>query len=590
MRALRPAGVAPAGEGTDLETPGRGRRWIVLLWSVALVAAIFLVVGHLGFQPTDEGNIAAQTHRLLDGQVPHRDVIFARPMGSALLHVIDFGVPMPLFEASRLIGIAEIVLYSVCLAWLIFDLAPSRWGLARSVAAAASALVNLHTFLLNGWYTTDGLVFVALGFVMLRSGLARDRRWVLRIGLLALGLAAVMKQSFAAASLLGLVWVVSAGRARPMRERVRSAASAAVLLAAPMLVYIAAITARGALDEFLGQILGADTVYGASFVTVFRRSGPRWELIAGLAGLVALLWVRRRAERSNAAALDVASRVGISLLVVGVVLAHRLAFRGSWAVILLWGVVAFVGWRAAVERTFDGVGAVLVLTGWMAALSWGYAVPNLVAGSLALYLLDRTWRGAARALPAAGTPARSRLVAAGIALAGLATGALFVAVRFAHPYGDRPEAELTASLRAASPEWGRIRTNPATASYLTELASCVRSHPARWTAALPDNPGIYPALDLRNPFPIDWMYPDEVAGEEERILQTARRLAREGDYTVLFQTYPIARLTEPGPFPPPAGPDSVPLARPLLTRIWRILDGTRFTCGPFVGVTAPASS
>ncbi len=40
----------------------------------------------MGYNPTDDGFVLAQSRRILDGQIPHRDFISVRPVASALLH------------------------------------------------------------------------------------------------------------------------------------------------------------------------------------------------------------------------------------------------------------------------------------------------------------------------------------------------------------------------------------------------------------------------------------------------------------------------------------------------------------------------
>src|SRR6266540_215976 len=249
--------------------PAWHRRALALLWPAGLTVVVFVTIGRIGFQPTDDGNVLAQTYRLLHGQVPHRDVIFARPMGSAFLHIVDYGLPMPLFEASRLIGVAEIVAYSMLFAWFVFDSSPARWGAARWLAASASALVNIHTFLVIAWYTTDGLLLVALGSVMLRSGLREERPWVRRAGLVVLGCAPLAKQSFYLAPVLGLIAVAWQGRSRSGAAQLKRVIGSGILLALPLSLYATGLAATHALSDFVDQVTGAKAVWGGDFVTRF---------------------------------------------------------------------------------------------------------------------------------------------------------------------------------------------------------------------------------------------------------------------------------------------------------------------------------
>src|SRR5438309_882525 len=145
-------------------------RWargaISLAWPVALVAAVYSAVGRIGFNPTDEGYVQAGSYRILLGQLAHRDWISPRPVFSSVIHTVDFLVPAPLFEVSRVIALFEFAGYAILLAWFIYESPPWHWGPVRIAAAAASMLVNLHTFLLTSWYTVDGLLCSAIGLVL----------------------------------------------------------------------------------------------------------------------------------------------------------------------------------------------------------------------------------------------------------------------------------------------------------------------------------------------------------------------------------------------------------------------------------------
>jgi hypothetical protein len=114
----------------------------------------------------------------------------------------------------------------------------------------------------------------------------------------------------------------------------------------------------------------------------------------------------------------------------------------------------------------------------------------------------------------------------------------------------------------------------------------VDAYPARQVAVLPDNPGIYPALELKNPFPVDWMIPLWIFHESPRILSSATALDRSGDYLVLFQTFAAADLAERQQLPRAGPGDAVYfesggfLTREILSR----LHGKKIYCGPFLGV------
>src|SRR5690349_11471336 len=66
---------------------GRALRVDGLLFLALAPLVTHLAFSWIGFNPTDDGFVLAYGRRLLDGQVPHRDFITIRPVGSALLHL-----------------------------------------------------------------------------------------------------------------------------------------------------------------------------------------------------------------------------------------------------------------------------------------------------------------------------------------------------------------------------------------------------------------------------------------------------------------------------------------------------------------------
>jgi len=571
------------------------RRLATVLWPVGLVTWVFVRFAPLGYNPTDDGYVISQARRILLGEVPHRDLVSPRPLGSALLHVLDFAVPLPLLEASRLVALVEFTGYSLLFAWLVYRRPPGTWGPAHVLGAAGSTMVNLHAFPLMSWQTTDGLTCLAAGMVLLEVGLERDRRGLLRVGLLCLGAAGLMKQSFLPALPLGLVRVGWGRRRMGWWPWVRAMIAAGVLLAAPLLAYGGFVAALGGVEAMRAQLSAPVPPFVRELLGVFKAEPTRsavmrrLSMILGLLVAVRLLrWGARRAAR-RAAALgtlaQVAVRGWLSFVVVGIALNGRLLYDGGWAAELVWALVVVLLIEAIADRVLDGPGLVLLAAAWMTQLSWGYAFPNLIAGSVALCVLHRIWLG----LDVSFT--RPWLLRLPLEFGALALAALvistFVDTRKLASYSDEPEPRLTFPLSTVAPAFGRIRTNPTTGRYLEELATCVRRYPARWVAVLPDNPGLYPALHLDNPFPLDWMYPLEVQGSERRIVEAARTLDERGDYLVLFQTVSAYELAWRKDIAM-ATPESAPFFRsPLGAEIRDHLHGQRVACGSFVGAYDP---
>jgi hypothetical protein len=95
---------------------------------------------------------------------------------------------------------------------------------------------------------------------------------------------------------------------------------------------------------------------------------------------------------------------------------------------------------------------------------------------------------------------------------------------------------------------------------------------------------MYPALQLHDPFPIDWFWPGDFNGSEARVLATTDRLNRGGDYLVLFQTIGQPDLVSGNPLPPATLDSTIHTYTPVVSEIYSRLNGRRTTCGTFLVV------
>jgi hypothetical protein len=239
-----------------------------------------------------------------------------------------------------------------------------------------------------------------------------------------------------------------------------------------------------------------------------------------------------------------------------------------------------------IEGRWHEMGVILCVTAWMASLSLGYSTPSLVAGTLFVFVVEKTLTSLN-----AGSARSRRLLVAAFTLIGLP---LFLwtldVARSERNYFDVPKRHQIADLSAVDDDLRWIRTGPTTYRYLAAAAECIERYPARRVAILPDNAALYPVLDLENPFSTDWMIHYETRGAINLLLADAEDINERGDFLVLFQTTRAYVLPFEGL--PSAEPDSV--ADPyggediLVTRIQETLKGRHIACGPFVGEYAPA--
>lgn len=549
----------------------------------------------------DEGLVLAQGHRLLQRQAPHVDFVTPRPALSALLHLGDRLVPLPLFRASRLVALAEIAAYTTMLAALVFGAGPRKWTLLQAGMWCTALLLNVHGFPLMAWYTIDGILLVALGFALVRRGSPEGWHPSTVWGLLLLGAAPLTKQSFFLAPVLGVVVLFTTAPERPTSDRLRVLLGGLAVTAIPGAVYWLAIVARGGFAAMHQQLLGAHATWGGALIRPLFGGRPGDELLA-LVALLILVTACDGLVRRGGRAAGTAWWAGLGLRWCGSVALLRPALTSAlsweqpaWGIETWCFVLVICVWRMLVDRAIEGVAIVLLLLGWMTSLSWGYANPDLVIGSIVLAGVWFLWRGA---LVRPVTPPVA-LAALTSTVAALLLSMYAFDIARSRPYFDRPATEAVIDLGDVSPALAGIRGNPTTAAFLQDLVTCIGRYPARHVAVIPDNAWIYPALSLANPLPLDWLYPPEYHSDPEVLLPRIRRLAREGDYLVLFQPFPAHTVCRhEGPLPKAeAGFRPVGYGDGLPAAILGALTGREVRCGsvegrwqPGHGAAAPGSA
>ncbi len=593
MDVASPARAA-APEPADAKPARPLLRWgIHAGWVVLLALATELRVGRFGFHPSDQGFILAQAWRVLHGEVPHADIISARPLGSAVLHVADYALPMPLFFGSSFLSMIEIIVATIAFATLVTRRRVLAWGPGMTAMVAAASLINLNAFPLMAWHTVDGIALTACGAWALDAGLRGDRALARRGGLVLLGCAVFVKQSFALAAVIGVLWLLLHPATRSGTRRVLRLLLDLLALGAPGLAYVAWVSLGGGFAEMVEQLTGGVPAYGERLLGLWLEDpevltqAPFRELSFFAAIAVVLLAVRLPGDRLGAAG-RAASWVLVlagAAAVVWTVVDGRFTGSSRWADVLWWIVAVSVPVNAAVRRQVPWAGLLVLATGFMTSLSWGNDTPTLLTGTLALTAL---------LLLSHVVPPRPRLARRWVtATAGLTAvavcGWVVVARHDQAAYLDLGHDRLTADLGDVSPAMAGIRTNPSTYTYVRQIRECLDRFPAGKTAVLPDNAFAYPAFRLHNPFPLEWPLPLEIVGDApQRMLAEADDLNREGGYLVLFQTVPTRLLATGGPVPA-----AVPADTPVFTylglekAIQDRLAGRVVTCGSFVGKYAP---
>jgi len=565
-------------------------RAILICVGLALVWAVAArwYVG-IGFNPTDDGLITAQSARILHGASPHVEIVSPRPLGSPLLHLVDLALPTPLLATSRAIALLEFLAMAGLGVRLVTRRAVGTWGPFEVALSLVAFLVNLHTFPLLSWHTVDGLLVSTAAFVLFdKAFTAGSTRWLRSAALLA-GFAPLIKQSFAPVPLIAIVWIVwtvRAGRSPfPRATLIKNLLWGVV----PGVAYVAWLLATSSLSAAIDQLASASGISAFAGLVITVPS------VVALTVVAVLVWAvvvgrRRDPTAPDSARLTLALQVmgaALMAMALGATFTGQLRYTDPWGAVLWWAAAMAVCLWSVAHRSIDIAGLAALALGWMASLSWGYPLPSLFGGVLLAVTLSR----GVMLIDAGLLPDRRAILArAGTVLVVLVLIGLVplaVSARESTVYRDVP-ADRSVALGSLSRELRGVRASKTTARYLAQIKQCADDHPATNLAVLPDNAAVPLLLGHRNPLPLAWWYPLEIPTDRDQVIAEIERVDRAGDYLVLFQTVDVQDLAKRRSLP-----DATANTRPfdyehgMASEVFDALNGQVVTCGSFVGRYSP---
>lgn len=450
---------------------------------VALAAWAYASFSALGFNPTDEGFILAYSRRILDGQVPHRDFIALRPVGSSLLHA-----PVLLLAGGRVFQVDRLVTLLEVAAGASFVVDASAQAmrtrllaLERASLVALAFALCLHTAPIFGWHTYDGVFLASAGLWLLSGPPSRAKPRSTTVGLFLCGCAYLCKQSFAPIAPLALVAFGEWRRPRSWGA-----------IAAPGLAYVLWMLAARGLGACVAQLTAHTELWERGVKPLYDH---------GVGGLVigwvlGALSVRSNVLRRPAAFLVAFGFVGFA--------AYTLGSGGDFAGVAYSGLGVAAG--ATLRLAYDGradaarVGLVVTAIGWTASISHGANSPAMASGLLAAFALvlphaaQGSRRGWLRSVAA--------LVVFGAAVAYLGIG--LTSVRRKSIYRDAGADQLRFAVGDVLAGGAGLLTNERTYRFLADLAVAIRETDHAEFAVLPDLAGYWVRSQQRNPLSIDW--------------------------------------------------------------------------------------
>ncbi len=537
---------------------------LLVVLIILFVAGIYSILGipsTEGFNPSDDGVILAQSYRILNGEIPHRDFLSIRPAGSAVMNLIHFVSPLPLEISSRWMVLIEYLIYSIMISFLLMGswfrgLQKSYYYLLLTGSIILMFVLNQNHYNLFPWTTIDGLFWFCLAlnaWYRLKVNPAGSHfKWHIFI-LFAVSFSLLCRQTFALPGVLlvirMIVWELGQST-QPWRRVLRNLIPALVIGLLPGWIYSGVLTFTGSWPEFIQQMTGRTELWETGVVTFSQAFWQSPLLILFLLALVSGL-VKKWDVESGTDHFRIDLLIMIQKIVsfsVKIFLIYAVFIKPDWlfsvSLALFWILILDIllvyihenhlpRW---VRPTFW-----VLLVSWTSAISLGDNAPVFATGLLAGTALllqvkdfrDRIYRNV--------RPYQ-------LVFGALLVSSLFILSLVVQPrvnYRDFPARELTYDGGEIFPELAGVKLSNPMYEYLGEIKKIYTDFgsPAGRFAVWPNNALIYPLLGSRNPFPVDWMQAAEFVGNERQVNESVRNALAGKDLIILVEKLNIKWIT-----------------------------------------------
>ena len=348
---------------------------------LAFVGVLYwFTLGRLGWNHSDDGFLIGQSWRVLQGELPFKDVLMMRPLGSVYWHALWMRwVPHDLvFFTGRGMYALELAVANGLAIWVLMrdDLAPrwlsQRWWLWASVAFLCSATMLSPM----PWHTVDGLFFGAIGaaFAFDAKGRSSFLSGVLAGVFCALSM--LCKQSFYPWPLVLMACLWWSG------QRLRLLPMVVGLLLVGFAVG-AWMAHHGVFLAFLDQTSSSTTLGDAGRSGVFPYMKALWAMAVPVGLAIAFgFWASTRWSMAWSGAHALAwGLAGVFLVLVGLWIKQPFlhgAFLNAWFEHALWLGASVWVVLCALKGTRQPRLAAMLGLAWLSSVSWGFMSPGLL--------------------------------------------------------------------------------------------------------------------------------------------------------------------------------------------------------------------
>jgi hypothetical protein len=540
----------------------------IFISAIMITVAFFFshYIDNQGFNPTDDGVILAQSFRILNGEIPHRDFISLRPVFSGLLHTIHFLSPLPLVESGRIFTLFEYFIYSFIWAYLFCKSFLTGSGKYPGFSffflllGTISFLLNIQLTTLMPWTTVDALFLSSLGIFSFdisveNKGNPLHSSLLQAASLIFLALAALSRQTFAIIFILMALTTITLNLTK---GRYFSLLPVLIFGSSPLLLYFFIIQWTGSWSFFANQMIGRTELADAG-ITPYVNSliHSRLQLVNVLFIAFIVLNAFKRyffpgtksnkkifkyfEEKKLAWIFFIFLYLIISITKIFQVLngkydLYNIPFSIFWIYVFL-----AIGVFSLPKLSFRQILLLILLIvfSWCSSISLGFNTPALVLGtlfssSIILLIYFAIETGLMKHLVFLNKPGPYVMVIFTCAI-------ILVSIegRSRNNYRDLPARDLNQNLGSLIPGFGSVKTNNVTYDYYKDLILLlkkIRDHQDHFVV-IPNNAIIYPLLKSKNPFPLDWLQKDEFIGSEKQLIDQIDLVFRKERVYIILNKY-----------------------------------------------------
>lgn len=495
-----------------------------------------------GFNPSDEGVIAAQSFRLMHGEVPHKDFISIRPAGSGYLHIIDFLFPIPFIEAGRWFTIFEYFIYAAIWLFLMIT-AINNSRLIRDFPVRISACILIafcltiqikHIF---PWTTVDAIFFTSIGFLSYFRSIDFSTFRLIKPaaafwGILLMSIAALCRQTFIfPVGVSGLTILIAGFRSK----KLFSALLTGIAGCLPVVSYLIYLNAHAAFNDFIDQMTGRTELFhtGIFEYGVHLFYTPWVILYACYTLVLILLKTNKNGTLKNLLYFDLITFLiiaGSGFAMFFTSTQKTIPFVFFWTTLYL--TIRLIFCKKPGKVIFISLAGLLL--SWTGSISLGDNSPLFCSGILLTIIASQLFKLYEMPLTHF-FKNNDKLFKTSLPVISILILSFTIYSEGQFNYRDLSRNNLTEALNNFFPEMDDVHTNKNTYAYFGELMRLKNElHiPLNDLVVLPNNAAIYPLLNSRNPFPVDWAQCNEYIGAEEKMNADIRSALGHKDIVIL---------------------------------------------------------